>query len=180
MNSKQVEEKQGRILAIHDGPASKGLFEFMHYFIFKERILHNVLPYVCMTLTCSVNACLARHDTSDMTLLYRIGLFVVGPRVWTNCISKLPPPWSYGEIRAMLHTIFECLPLFNNKVPWSYLMSRRLATQRTLHYQGPKIWNDLPHDMKTLHFSLFKRRLKDALKIIYSINSNICTVLLML
>ena len=35
------------------------------------------------------------------------------------------------------------------------------ARQRTLHYQGPKTWNDLPHDMKTLRFSLFKRNIKN-------------------
>ena len=38
---------------------------------------------------------------------------------------------------------------------------RTRTRQRTLHYQGPKIWNDLPHDMKTLHFSLFKRSIKN-------------------
>jgi len=38
---------------------------------------------------------------------------------------------------------------------------RTRTRQRTLHYQGPKIWNDLPHDMKTLRFSLFKRRIKN-------------------
>ena len=55
----------------------------------------------------------------------------------------------------------------NYKLHAAYCRTR--ARQRTLHYQGPKTWNDLPHDMKTLRFSL----LKETYKIIYSINSNI-------
>ena len=40
--------------------------------------------------------------------------------------------------------------ILHAKIISSYCRTR--ARQRTLHYQGPKTWNDLPHDMKTLRW----------------------------
>ena len=117
-----------------------------------EKHKANVLKRYCRLITFSNTRAHAaplfkilKFFTIYQMYTYHVLLFMytnlnnVGPGVLFSFQMNMDVHSHFTRQHCRLHTAF----------------CRTRTRQRTLHYQGPKIWNDLPHDMKTLRFSLF-------------------------
>ena len=120
--------------------------------------IHKIQKRYCRLITFSNTRAHAAPLFKILTFftIYQMYTYHVLLFMYKNLNNVVPDALFSFQMNTDVHSHFTRQ---NCKLHAPYCRTR--TRQRTLYYQDPKIWNDLPQYMKTLRFSLFKRNIRN-------------------